>query len=68
MYAYHSVLLAELHLDPLAYTVTTSRRAAQRFAQLEAVRERADRSHPPTRQPLTRRLLAIARRPQRTTA
>jgi hypothetical protein len=48
MYAYSQLLLAELHLQPRphSHSLSTSRRAAQRFAQLEALRERAERSRP----------------------
>ena len=66
MYAYSAVLLAELHLHPVPACLTASRRAAERSAQLQAVRASAAprMTGPPT---AARRLLGLVR-PQRSPA
>lgn len=63
MYAYHQVLLAELHIDRVPQSLATSRRAARRFAQLEALRNATDQSGPTARPLLVRRLIGLVRTP-----
>jgi hypothetical protein len=63
MYAYVHLQLAELHLDPVSTSLTASRRAAHRFAELESLRDLTDESAPKTRPPLVGRLLSLVRAP-----
>lgn len=65
MSMYSSVLLSEV--QPLSVSLTSSRRAAERYAQLQAVQERGDRVPQPLRLLRARRRV-LGRRPQRTTA
>ncbi len=61
MHAYSQVLLAELNLHSTFRSLTTSRHAAERYAQLEAVRGVTNPSEPTTQPALVRRLLALVR-------
>lgn len=63
MHAYSQVLLAELHLHPTSQSLTTSRRAAERYALLEALRDVTAQAEPTARPALGRRLLALVRTP-----
>lgn len=65
---YASVVLSELHLHPTTASLTTSRRAASRYAELEALREAHHPPQRPARLPFARRLRALGRRLQRTPA